>query len=161
MYITKEAYQALYGQIDSQDFDRLAFRACRTVDRYTTGVDGVKKLKVAFPTDDDSKEAVTQCAAALVSFFLQIQDAEKSASMGRGFVEDENGVHGRMVSSVTSGAESVSYSTIQHQKSTIDTAASDMSVRDYAVRGIIKEYLSNVKDANGVNLLYMGVYPRV
>lgn len=161
MYITIEEYAALYGDIDAAVFNRLSFHACRTIDRYTTGYDNVKKLKVAFPTDADAAEAVRQCAAALVNFLFQIHEAEQSASMGRGFVETESGLQGKVVSSVTSGAESVSYTSIQHQKSVIDSAVADFAVRDKIMRDTVREYLAGVTDANGVNLLYMGVYPRV
>ena len=35
----------------------------------------------------------------------------------------------------------------------------DAAQKERTIREIVKEYLSGVADANGVNLLFMGVYP--
>jgi hypothetical protein len=43
--------------------------------------------------------------------------------------------------------------------SVIDKAVADKSVRNKLVADTIRGGLSGVKDANGVNLLYMGKYP--
>jgi len=161
MYISFEEYASLYGPTEETVFNRLSYDACRHIDRYTTGVDGVKKLKTAFPTDEDSAEAVKHCAAKIISILFQIQEAEKSASMGRGYIQTENGLQGKVVASVSAGNESVSFSTGSSQASTIDAAVSDLSARDNLICRTVREYLSGAQDANGVNLLYMGVYPRV
>ena len=58
MYITYSEYTALYDPIEERDFNRLVFQACQAVDNLTTGVDGVKKLRVAFPADEDNATAV-------------------------------------------------------------------------------------------------------
>jgi hypothetical protein len=161
MYLTYEEYAAIYDAMPAKDFDRLNFEACRHIDRLTAGVDGVKKLKVAFPTDEDSSAAVKHCAAHIVNILYQIQEAEKSASLGRGFTETENGLHGKVVSSVTAGNESISYAVGNSAKTSIDKAVSDRNERIKLLRETVREYLSGVTDANGVNLLYMGVYPYV
>ncbi|MBQ7767563.1 MAG: hypothetical protein IJ403_01620 [Oscillospiraceae bacterium] len=161
MYITFEEYATIYGSIDDGSFYRLAFDACRYIDRHTTGIDGVKKLKVAFPSDEDSAEAVKRCAAEIVNLLFQIQEAEKNASVGRGYLQTENGLQGKVVTSVSAGNESVSYSTGSFQSTEIDVAAADRSVRDRLISSTVRDYLSGVSDANGVNLLYMGVYPCV
>lgn len=160
MYIQYEAYTNLYDSIDQKLFNRLSYDACRYLDRLTTGVDGVKKLKVAFPTDEDSADSVKHCAAKVINILLQIQEAEQSASVGRGYEKTESGLRGKVVSSVSAGNESVSYSA-GSQITAIDAAVSDLAVRDHLICSTIREYLSGITDANGVNLLYMGVYPRV
>lgn len=161
MYIQYEEYTSLYDLMDKEIFNRLSFDACRYLDRFTSGVDGVKKLKVAFPVDEDSAEAVKRCAAEIVNLLFQIQEAEKSASMGRGYIQTENGLQGKVVSSVSAGNESVSFSSGGNQASAIDAAVSDLSARDNLICNTVRQYLSGVQDANSVNLLYMGVYPRV
>ena len=161
MYITLEEYASIYGSIDGQSFNRLAFDACRCIDRHTTGIDGVKKLKVAFPSDEDSAEAVKRCAAEIVNFLFQIQEAEKTASAGRGYQQTENGLRGKVVTSVSAGNESVSYSSGSFQSTAFDAAVADRSIRDRLIIRTVRDYLSGVSDANGVNLLYMGVYPCV
>lgn len=158
MYITYGEYTALYDSIEDKVFNRLAFDACRYLDRLTTGADGVKKLKVAMPAAEDDRACVSICAAHVVNILLQIEEAEKSASLGRGLVATEHGVHGRTVSSVTAGNESVSY-TATSTNTAVDAAVNDLTARDRLISDTIRRYLSGVKDANGVNLLYMGVYP--
>ena len=49
MYITFEDYIRWYSPISENVFERLAIEACRTMDKYTTGIDSVRKLKKAFP----------------------------------------------------------------------------------------------------------------
>jgi hypothetical protein len=42
----------------------------------------------------------------------------------------------------------------------IDAAAADRTERKKLLAGIVWDYLRGIDDANGVNLLYMGMYPR-
>jgi len=158
MYITFPEYTALYDPIEEKVFNRIAFDACRYLDRATAGADGVKKLKVAFPTDEDSVAAVKRCAAKVVNILHQIQEAESAAAMGRGYTQTANGLQGKVISSVSAGNESVSYSTAA-AKTAIDSAVADATVRGKLIFDTIQGYLSGVADANGVNLLYMGRYP--
>lgn len=160
MYITYSEYTALYDPIEEKVFKRLAVDACRSIDRLTTGADGVKKLKVAFPQDEENAAVVKHCAAQIVNLLFQIQEAETTASLGRGYTETENGLQGKVVSSVSAGNESISFST-GGGKTYVDAAVSDPADKKKLIAGIIRDYLSGVTDANGVNLLYMGVYPRV
>ena len=159
MYISKADYESLYDSMEEKLFNRLASDACRCIDRLTAGADGVKKLKVAFPSDKDSADAVKRCTAEIVHFLYQIQEAEKSASMGRGYEQTEGGLRGRVIANVSAGNESISYSTTQHQQTAADLAAMDAAQKEKTIREIVKEYLTGVADANGVNLLYMGMYP--
>ena len=159
MYITYGEYTALYDGIEDKVFNRLAFDACRYLDRLTTGADGVKKLKVAMPVDEDDKASVTHCAADVINILSRIDAAEKSAASGRSMIQTENGVRGGVITSVSAGNESITYST-SHEKTTIDVAAGDAAARDALIHRTIRNYLSGVADANGVNLLYMGPYPR-
>ena len=161
MYITFDEYTALYPQIEETVFNRLSYDACRRIDRLTTGIDGVKKLKTAFPTDEDSAQAVKHCVAKIINLLLQIQEAETSASLERGYIQTENGLQGKVISSVSAGNESISFATGSARASAIDAAVSDLSARDNLIYSTVREYLSGVQDANGVNLLYAGGYPRV
>lgn len=158
MYISYEEYTALYDTIEAKLFNRLSYDACHYIDRLTTGADGVKKLKVAFPTDEDDAVAVKRCAARVVYILAQINEAEQSASLGRTFVHTENGMRGSVISSVSSGSESVSYSN-GWTKSAVDAAILDPAAKTSMLCAEILEYLSGVSDANGVNLLYAGPYP--
>lgn len=160
MYINFDEYTALYDPIEERDFNRLVFQACQAVDNLTTGVDGVKKLRVAFPADEDNATAVKHCVANVTNLLYQIQEAEKSAFLARGYAETANGLQGKVVSSVSAGNESVSFAS-GSGSTAVDKAVTNIAERNRLIQSIVREYLFGVTDANGVNLLYMGVYPRV
>lgn len=160
MYITFDEYSQLYDPIEERIFNRLAFDACRVMDIHTAGIDSVKKLKTYFPTDEDAVTAVKHCAAKIINLLYQIHEAELAAAMGRGYTETEQGLRRQIISRVEAGNEAISYSETKLSNTTIDAAVSDKSVRDKLLADIVREYLSGVTDANGVNLLYMGRYPR-
>lgn len=157
MYITREEYAALYDPIEEKLFNRISYDAGRAIDHHTTGVDGFRKLREAFPTDPDAATAIKRCAAELIYTLLQFHEAEQSASFGRKYVETEMGAHSRAVASASAGGESVTYS--EGKKSAIDAAAADPAARDMLIAQIARRYLTGVTDANGVNLLYMSRYP--
>ena len=79
------------------------------------------------------------------------------------YITDESGaLRGKVVSSVSSGSESISYTAKAESGSTlIDTVLSDKAAQERLYRDTVREYLSLVPDSNGVNLLYAGIpYPR-
>lgn len=157
-YIDIAYYANLYGPIDEADYCRLSWDACRKVDNYTTGVDGVRKLSVAFPTDEFAAESVRRCVAKVLNLMHQIEQAEKSAAAANGYVETESGLRGKVISSVSAGNESISYA-VNHQTATeIGKAVSDATERERLFERTVRERLSGVADANGANLLYMGPY---
>ena len=158
MYISYEEYKTLYDDIEEKLFNRLAYDACREIDRLTAGADGVKKLRAYFPSDADAVDAVKRCAAHVTNFLAQIHEAEKSASMGRGLTQTANGLQGKIISSVSAGNESISYST-GAGKTAVDVAVADPETKENMIRNVVRKYLSGVADANGVNLLYLGRYP--
>ena len=160
MYITFDDYKQLYDPIEERVFNLLAFDACRMMDVHTTGIDNVKKLKLFFPEDEDSVQSVKRCAAKLVNLMDQIREAEVIAAIGRGYTETELGFQRRIISRVDAGNEAISYSEAKASSTAIDAAVADKKVRDKMMAEIIWEYLSGVEDKNGINLLYMGRYPR-
>lgn len=154
-YVNYEYYKSLYGDkaLDETTFNRLSWDAEREMNRATSGIDGVKKLKVAFPTEEEAAEAVKRCVCALVEFLSQLELAQKGAT----FSQNADGtVHGNMVSSVSAGNESISYAT---SETTLGTAIKSTKDRDATVYELISSRLSGVADANGVNLLFGGRYP--
>ena len=159
MYITLEDYQSIYDPIDERLFNNIAFEACRVMDIHTTGIDNIKKLKIAFPTDADYAEMVKRCAAKLVNLMYQIQQAEISAVENRGYDMTEQGLRGKVISSVSAGNESITYATSTFSTA-IDAAVKSRTEREKLFANTVLYYLSGVEDENGVNLLYMGRYPR-
>ena len=160
MYITFEEYDNLYNPIDLQLFKRLSFDAARVMDIHTTGIDNVKKLKRFYPVDKESADAVKFCAARLINTLAQIQEAEQSMAMSRGYTQTENGLQRKIISRVEAGNEAISYMESNAADSIIDKAAADKRVRDKLLGDIVRECLSGISDANGVNLLHLGKYPR-
>ena len=161
MYITIEEYSELYDPIEERTFNRLEFDACRVMDIHTTGSDGVKKLKWFFPTNADDAEAVKRCAAKVINLMHQIQSAEESAMQAAGYESTESGMRGKIISSISAGNESISYATGGSASATaIEEATKDMTTRRKMLSQIVMDGLRGVRDANGVNLLYMGEYPR-
>lgn len=160
MYITYIEYFNIYDRIDENLFNRLAFDACRVMDIHTTGIDNVKKLQKYFPTDEYNIEAVKHCAAKLINVLFQIHEAEAAAAMGRGYTETEQGLQRRIISRVEAGNEAVSYSETKMANTAIDAAVANKTDRDKLLAETVRDYLRGVEDSNGVNLLYMGRYPR-
>lgn len=141
-YLKLEDYTAMYGVIEGTLFSRFSFEAEKIIDNHTTTLDGVKKLRVAFPTDPYSVECITHCMGILVYMMSEM------------FVADNTET--KKIASVSSGSESISYVT---GDSLIDKMRTDIGERDKAFASLVKEYLSGVTDENGVPLLYRGAYP--
>lgn len=150
-YLDYTEYVMYYPE--TADFERYEFQAELYLNKFTTGIDNVKKLKVAFPTDEQDATAVKYCIAQLVNTLIEIDQATK----GLGVVVDANGMHGPLAS-VSSGSESMSFSANGGGSSIIE-AAKSASAKNALLRDIVKSCLSGVTDKNGVNLLYMGRYP--
>ena len=120
----------------------------------------MRKLKVAFPTNEEDAEAVKRCVCALVEFLKQIEDAERNAnSVGQYTVRADGSLQGKVVSSVSAGNESISYAVGKNADTAISNAIKDLHGKDMAVYQFIASRLNGVSDANGVNLLFGGRYP--
>lgn len=164
-YVDYEYYKSLYGDkaISEADFNRLSWDACRKLDIATTGIDNVKKLKVAFPEDEDDAEAVRRCVCKLIEIAAAIEQAEENARSAQGYITREDGsLQGKVVSSVSAGNESISYSASGGSSSAstlIDAVLTDKAAQEQLYIDTIRDYLSGIADANGVNLLYVGRYP--
>lgn len=154
MYLTYSEYTVMTGAtISMTDFSRLEFDAEMVLDRHTTGIDNVRKLRVAFPTDDTDAQAIKRCMAALVDALTRFENADKTS------VPTTGAVTLGAVSSVSSGSESISYA------AGVDASAMAAGVKSIAGReaycaDVVRKYLSGREDANGVNLMFMGRYPK-
>lgn len=161
-YIDYDYYISIYGEdaISTTDFSRLSWDACRKIDIATTGIDGIRKLAVAFPDDDYDAEAVKRCICKLVQVMQELYEAERNAKQAGAYVETTNGLRGGVISSISAGNESITYAVGSNNTSTyINGALADKAVQDQLYSDIIREGLSGIHDANGVSLLYMGIYP--
>ena len=151
-YIDYEYYKSLYGEksIQETDFKRLLWDAEREIDKATSGVDGVKKLKVAFPVDEYDAETVKRCVCELVNFIYMLEKAQS------GIVSADGTVNINVIVSKTAGNESISYA---NSENIVSTALKSVKDKEKVICQLISEKLSGVSDANGVNLLFAGRYP--
>lgn len=147
MYIDYEYFKTLYGEnaLAENEFNRLSWDAEREIDKATCGIDGVKKLKVAFPTDEYNAEIVKRCVCDLIVYLSQLEKA-------RNTMMNDGGI----VSSRTAGNESISY---VNADTDVNMALASVEGKERAVYSFITEGLRGVTDANGVYLLYLGKYP--
>lgn len=160
-YVTLEDYNSLYNDtIEEKDFNRLCFHASKKADVLTTGVDGVKKLKVAFPTDSDDIEIVKASICGVIHLMYEIESLENSIEDSMGYVTQEDGTRlGKTVTSISSGSESISYSTSASGQSKASKLLIDSEAREREYQTILEEGFRGINDANGVHLMYMGIYP--
>lgn len=163
-YVDYEYYKTLYGEkaMEQSDFERIGWDAEREIDKATSGVDNVKKLKVAFPTDEEDAETVKRCVVELVNFLYKLEEAENNANSLGQYTEREDGsLQGKVVSSVSAGNESISYAVGKSQETAISTAIKSVKDKEKVIYQLISSRLSGISDANGVNLLFAGRYPYV
>lgn len=158
MYTDFTYYTTEYGgkTIKSEDdFNHFARKAERRLDAITGN-----KLQFAFPVEEWCIEAVKDCMCELTEFLYQVDEYQTSAMESMGTVAQADGtVKGKVVSSISSGSESISYSTGGSASTSVMEAAKDKKVMDAQIYGIVQNGLSGVPDANGVNLLFAGAYP--
>lgn len=109
------------------------------------------RLTFAFPTFEAHAVKVKKavCALAEALFYIDMQRRASSPQV----VAD--GAYRGAVASITSGKESISYSSGE-SSSVYGKAASDATERDNLLRGIAANYLANIPDAHGINLVYAG-----
>lgn len=163
-YIDYTYYKSLYGELalEEADFNRFVWEVCKKLDNETSGVDGVKKLKIAFPEDEEDSEAVKRCICKMIEIANNIETARNRVQEAQGYVlRDDGSLQGKVVTSVSAGNESISFSSngSSTNATLIDKALADSTVEKKLYTDTVSEYLSGVTDANGVNLLYMGAYP--
>ena len=161
-YVDYEYYKSLYGEkaIPEAEFNRLLWEAEREIDKATSGVDGVRKLQVAFPTSDYEAESVKRCICDLVDLLNQIEIAERNAnSIGQYTERADGSLQGKVISSLSAGNESISYAVGKSSNTAISTAIQGVKDKNLVVYQFISEKLSGIADANGINLLYRGRYP--
>lgn len=159
MYADFEYYKNEYGGNvfeSAEDMKRYERKADRILDAATGG-----KLEFAFPVEKKTIQAVKDCACELAEFAYQVDMYLSMAADGTGYTKQDDGnVRGKIVKSVSSGSESVTYTGADNTMgTTISEAAKDKKVRDIYEYSVVREYLTGLKDANGVMLLYAGDYP--
>lgn len=144
MFTDYEFFASLYGDVLETEYNRTVFEANMAMDNATTTVDGVHKLQAYPPVEEYTIDALKRCEAALTYTLIMIDRAS---------VADNR----RMVS-VNSGSESISYANIP---TVYESASADPQAKRKLINDTIATYLRGQGDANGINLLYGGIYPNV
>ena len=155
-----KSYAARFNkEIDEHLFNRAAELAARELE-CACGSDGAPPLPCRAPEGTPAREALAACELELIDAIVSMWDATATAAAARGRVEDENGMHGGVIASVSAGNEFVSYKSSAALESVVERAAADVNVRAAWVASLIRAHLSGVRDKNGVPLLYGGRYER-
>ncbi len=151
MYTDYDFYEnKYYGDILTlENSNKWLSRASDLIDHYT-----FNRLHKNFPTDKLHKIKVLKCVCAVADALYKID--EQNSAMAA-IVEEDGTVHGA-ISSISSGRESISYATgASSSASAYAKAASSKAEEAAFIEDIICEYIANIPDSTGVNLLYAGV----
>ena len=156
MYADYTYYTTEYGgKMSVADFKRNGRKAERRIDSLTGG-----KLQFAFPANERDIEAVRDAVCELADFLYRIDVYNNAAMESIGTVAQADGtVKGKVITSISSGSESRSYSASGVVNTSITEAAKDKKVADTIIYGMVQDNLGGVPDYNGINLLYAGAYP--
>lgn len=162
-YADYKFYTESFGNVvPESDFPRLAERASDFVDLMTSD-----RLVDGLPTDERSQKRIKKALCSLAEKMYQIELAEKNATdaavSGASTAIGSGGSTTGIVTSVSSGSESISYATPQQ----IGASAKEWSAV-YAVAGDAQKtndlllktalpLLMGVRTDNGIPVLYAGV----
>ena len=143
------------GKMSAADFKRFGRRAERRIDSLTGG-----KLQFAFPSNARDVEAVKDAVCELADFLYQIDIYNNAAMESIGTVAQADGtIKGKVITSISSGSESIGYSAGGSASTATMEAAKDKKIADTMIYNMVQDSLGGVPDANGVNLLFAGAYP--
>lgn len=162
-YADYEFYaNSFYGSAVPEDnFLRLAGRASDWLDTAT-----FDRLVDSLPSSERSQKKIKKAVCSLVEVLYQLEQAEKQASAavsGSSSVEVGTGTSTGIVTSVSSGSESISYATPQQagasakEWSAVYAAAGDPKLENKLMLDTVRPYLMGVTTDEGVPLLYAGV----
>lgn len=145
-----------YGDtVPESDFPKYAERASDRIDAIT-----FDRLVNGLPEEERAVTKVKKAVCAVAEALYQIDQIKKASMESVGTVIREDGtVVSKAVSSVSSGAESISYVTGTTGSNTdiYSQAAMDKKVENVLLRQIATDYLAGVVDKNGICLLYAGM----
>lgn len=156
-YTDYEFYTTKYYSdiVPEESFQKYAEKSSDRIDRIT-----FDRLVDGLPDDERSQTKIKKAVCALVDTIYQIDQIKKSSMETVGTVTREDGtVVNKAVSSVSSGAESISYVTGMSGSNTdiYSQAAMDKKVENVLLRQIATDYLAGVVDKKGTCLLYAGL----
>ena len=163
-YVDYEFYQkSFFGNVvPESDFMRLAERASDFIDTLT-----FDRLADGLPSDERQQKRIKKSVCSLAELMYQIELAEKNATnaavSGTSTVIGSGGSTTGIVTSVSSGSESISYATPQQigasakEWSTVYAAAGDAHKTNDLLLKTALPLLMGVRTDDGIPILYAGV----
>ena len=118
------------------------------------------RLVDGFPDNKRAQTKVKKAVCEVADYLYQIDEVKKVSMATMGTVTRADGtMTGKMVSSISSGAESISYvtGTTGGIFDIYSQAAMDEEVEKVRLRQVATKYLAGVVDNKGVFLLYAGI----
>jgi hypothetical protein len=162
-YADYEFYTTSYfgSVVLETDFPRLAERASDFVDLMTSD-----RLVDGLPTDERSQKRIKKAVCSLAELMYQIELAEKNATnaavSGTSTAIGSGGGTTGIVTSVSSGSESISYATPQQigasakEWSAVYAAAGDIQKTNDLLLKTALPLLMGVRTDEGIPILYAG-----
>ena len=155
--------ESYFGSVvPENDFDRLAGRASDFVDTLT-----FDRLLGGLPTNERVKKRIRKAVCSLAELMYQIELAEKNATnaaaSGASTTIGSGGSTTGVVTSVSSGSESISYATPQQigasakEWSAVYAAAGDIQKTNDLLLKTALPLLMGVRTDDGMPILYAGV----
>ena len=163
-YADYEFYTTSYfgSVVPETDFSRLAERASDFVDTMT-----FDRLVDGLPTDERSQKRIKKAVCSLAELMYQIELAEKNATnaavSGTSTAIGSGGSTTGVITSVSSGSESISYATPQQigasakEWSAVYAAAGDVQKTNDLLLKTALPLLMGVRTDDGIPVLYAGV----
>lgn len=162
-YADYKFYTESFGNVVPETgFPRLAERASDFVDLMTSD-----RLANGLPTDERSQKRIKKAVCSLAELMYQIELAEKNAAnaaaSGASTTIGSGGGTTGIVTSVSSGSESISYATPQQKASgakewsAVYAAAGDVQKTNDLLYKTALPLLMGVRTDEGVPILYAGM----
>ena len=128
--------------------------AAKWLERASDYVDAITfhRTENTFPVEEKHVVKVKKAVCAIAEALMLIHQQEKALTA----TLDAEGNAKAAIASMSSGRESVSFVNATNG-SVYGRAAADRAERDRLLYGIAVQYLADVPDSEGVNLLYAGV----
>lgn len=164
-YADYEFYTTSYfgSVVPEADFPRLAERASDFVDTMT-----FDRLVDGLPTNERSQKRIKKVVCSLAELMYQIELAEKNATnaavSGTSTAIGTGGSTTGIVTSLSSGSESISYATPQQKASgakewsAVYAAAGDVQKTNDLLLKTALPLLMGARTDDGIPVLYAGVY---
>lgn len=160
-YADYDFYTTYFGSVvPEKDFSRLAERASDFVDTMT-----FDNLLYGMPSDERSQKRIKKAVCSLAELMYQIELAEKNATSQASASATDICVGGKstgVVTSVSSGSESISYATPQQigasakEWSAVYAAAGDVQKTNDLLLKTALPLLMGVRTDEGIPILYAG-----